>query len=516
MSMNRMKLKETQVSLLLSSRAEMQKVIEKARAASSFMGKGVSASLPTPEAITNQFVTKKVDNPALPPALVTNFLQMQQQQPPPISNSYQGTNGNIIPGLGGGVTNAIPSSVNTPSMQMFYNPVDYLKLVNQQQIQMQQTHQMQQQQQQNVQKLRDPREQSRYNRSPDRNRRQRSRSPYSRNQDSSESEDKKRNRRTRFSSPEKKHPPTPVIATNNAVATAVVTSVTPQMSLIQKAQQQALAQQQQVAFSTNQQLLAQQKLQQQQQSYSSSQQPTNNNLAKSGIWDIPPPMNSYSSFNQQSASAQQQQLPTRNYQTASNTNYQTSNSQTNSSSGIGTCVKMANVDKDTTYGDIRKFFAGLAIGNNDIKFVTNSKGGSVALVRFVSSDSKKQALTKNGWQLKSSQIFITSISEDDYENDLEGSSKPASRSGNDYKRSYDDTRRERYRERSDSRERDYDRDRDYDRGGDRFNNGGNRNFRNDNRPYGRDNFNNRGGPHNGGNYRGNYRRDNSEGRFNNR
>lgn len=504
MSMNRMKLKDTPVSLLLSSRAEMQKVIEKARAASSFMGKGVSASLPTPEAITNQFVTKKIDNSVLPPALVTNFLQMQQ--PPPINNSYQGTNGNIIPGLGGGVTNA-PSS-----MQMFYNPVDYLKLVNQQHMQIQQTQQMQQQQ--NVPKLRDPREQSRYNRSPDR--RQRSRSPYSRSQDSSENEDKKgsRPRRTRFSSPEKKHPPTPVIATNNAVATAVVTSVTPQMSMIQKAQQQALVQQQQVAFSTNQQLLTQQQQQQQQQQIFSSQQPVNNNLAKSGIWDIPPPitMNSYSSFNQQPPTVQQQQQqqpPTRNYQT---TNYQTS-SLTNSSSGIGTCVKMANVDKETTYGDIRKFFAGLAIGNNDIKFVTNSKGGTTALVRFLSSDSKKQALTKNGWQLKSTQIFISSITEEDYENGLEGA--PKSRGGsNDYKRSYEDTRRDRYRERSDSRERDYD------RGGDRF--GGNRNFRNDNRqqPYGGgrgENFNNRGGPHNGGgNYRGNYRRDNSEGRFYNR
>lgn len=219
--MNRMKLKETQVTLLLSSRAEMQKVIEKARAVSGFANK---AALPTPEAITNQFVTKKV------PQQAANYVQ-QQQVPPMLTTAYQPSLTNGIPGLGG--------ATNAP---MFFNPVDYIKLVNSNAI----NQQIQQQQQQHI--SRDPRGQSaRYQRSDSRermSRRERSRSPYS-----SENEDKKeRRRRTRFSSPEKKNSMAPVIPTNNSAVTAVVSSRNPQMALIQQQQQLMQQQHQQVSI----------------------------------------------------------------------------------------------------------------------------------------------------------------------------------------------------------------------------------------------------------------------------
>lgn len=223
-------------------------------------------------------------------------------------------------------------------------------------------------------------------------------------------------------------------------------------------------------------------------------------MAKNGIWDIPPPvnLNSYASFNQKPQPQVVQ--PTRNYQTV-DSNYQAPSTSVNLLGSIGTCVKIANVDKETTYGDIRKFFVGNAIGNNDIKFITDSKGPTgVAVVRFLSSDSKKQALTKNGWQLKSTQIFISSITEEDYENGLEGVFKAraaaAAAAAANNKR-YEDTRR--FRDRSDSRERDYDN-----------NQGSNRNRGGDNRSYGRDNFNNqRGSYQNGGNnnYRNNFKRE---------
>lgn len=242
-------------------------------------------------------------------------------------------------------------------------------------------------------------------------------------------------------------------------------------------------------------------------------------MAKNSIWDIPPPvnLNSYSSFSQQ---PQQQVQPTRNYQTTDShfqgTNSSSSSSQSMALGGIGTCVKIANVDKETTYGDIRKFFGGLAIGNNDIKFITDSKGDptGVAVVRFVSSDSKKQALTKNGWQLKSTQIFISSITEEDYENGLEGSLKPrgSSSTTSTISKRYEDTRR--HRDRSDSRERERDRDRDYDRYGN--NHQGNNNFRgrNDNRSYGRDNYNNNNN-NNNNSQRGSYQNGNNNYRNNN-
>lgn len=238
MSMNRLKLKESQVTLLLSSRAEMQKIIERARAASGFANK---AALPTPEAITNQFVTKKVvadiSSVSQTPNLVSNYLQT-----PLMTSGYQSPVVNGIPGLGG-ATNAPTSSI-----PMYYNPADYIKLVNSSALVSQQFLQQQQLQQQAQNSIsRDPRGQSRYQRSSSRERvmnnrnnirRERSRSPYSSEND----EKKERRRRTRFSSPEKKISLAPVIATNNASVTAVVTSMTPQMALIQ--QQQQLMQQQ--------------------------------------------------------------------------------------------------------------------------------------------------------------------------------------------------------------------------------------------------------------------------------
>lgn len=122
----------------------------------------------------------------------------------------------------------------------------------------------------------------------------------------------------------------------------------------------------------------------------------------------------------------------------------------------------------------------MQIGQNDIKFVTDSKSNrtGVVLVRFLTSDSKKKALTKSMWQLKSTQVMITSITEDDFESGLTNV-KSANRNNfrNDDHRQ--DSRNDRYRERSRSREQDRDRDnnqRNFNR-----NDGGNRNNRFDDR-----------------------------------
>lgn len=160
-------------------------------------------------------------------------------------------------------------------------------------------------------------------------------------------------------------------------------------------------------------------------------------------------MNAYA-YNYNNASAMQ--TPRNNYKTEN-----PSAAASGSLGNIGTCVKVSNVDSETFYSDLRKFFAGLPIGPNDIKFVTDAKGNKTGavLIRFVSSDSKKKALTKSMWQLKSTQVVITSISEEDFES---GMVKSASRGnqGNSYRNDdrYD-SKNDRYRERSDSRDRDY-------------------------------------------------------------
>lgn len=167
------------------------------------------------------------------------------------------------------------------------------------------------------------------------------------------------------------------------------------------------------------------------------------------VWEHPPPQvaahlsnaNSFPSFNNGNSS----HPPTRNYQTEN---------KSSAFGEIGTCVKVTNVDNDTFYSDIRKFFTGLAIGSNDIKFVTDGKGNrtGVALVRFLSSDSKKQALTKSMYPLKSTQVIITSISEEDFDSGLMNKSGGNRQSNfNNYRN--DDLKNDRFRDRSDSRER---------------------------------------------------------------
>jgi hypothetical protein len=166
------------------------------------------------------------------------------------------------------------------------------------------------------------------------------------------------------------------------------------------------------------------------------------------VWDAPPPQ----IFN----TANNSVLPTRNYQTENNSN------GSSAFGNIGTCVKVSNVDNDTFYSDLRKFFVNLPIGNNDIKFVTDGKGNrtGVVLIRFLSSDSKKKALTKNMWQLKSTQVMITSITEEDFESGLQ---KTISSRRNDdrYDDKYDRERDRSYRSRSNSRERERDSSRNY-------------------------------------------------------
>lgn len=197
------------------------------------------------------------------------------------------------------------------------------------------------------------------------------------------------------------------------------------------------------------------------------------------IWDQPPPFQNYDKpINGAIGISAVANLPARN-------NYQTENSGGNNTiNDIGLCVKISNVSKETTYEDLTKFFHQLSI--NDIKFLTDHKGirSGVALIRFSSSDAKKKALTRNMWQLNSTQVLIMPISEDDYENGLSSRLKR-----ND----------DRYRDRSDSRERDY---RSNNRFGDNNRSGGgggNNNYNN--------NFNNRD---NNRNNRSNFRNDDNQ------
>jgi len=493
MALNGGKIKEVKVTLLLSSRAEMQKVIEKARAATAFMP--AKMQLPSAEAFTNQFVKKlpeaTVTNliPNASQSLMANYLQHSAQSVVPMMNNFQmKTTKESV--LSQAIAPQASLAVN-PQIPLYYanmmnaTPADYLSYMNMANATANYPI--------DANKLRDlynkdkrvdvPVQQkqhndyNRYQRSTSRER-QRSRSPMSSRYDSDDKKDRKR--RTRFSSPEK----AAAVSTNNPLLQHLP-------PIIQQPKPQPIAlniPQQQPVLSMNMNSMSNANL----------NPVVNNAKMPNNIWDVPPPLN---------LNAYTQFQPNAYNSTTSNSSSSIKNSS--ATGGVGTCIKIANIDKETTYSDVRKFFGGLPIGNNDIKFLTDDNGDhtGVALIRFVSSDSKKQSLTKNGWQLKSTQIMITSISEDDFENGLDSSRARSIRENyrRENNKNYDDSRRDRYndrndrfRDRSDSRERNYDRNDRNDRGdrNDRFQN---RNMNN--------NFNNRN------NYQNNRYNSNNNDRF---
>lgn len=92
----------------------------------------------------------------------------------------------------------------------------------------------------------------------------------------------------------------------------------------------------------------------------------------------------------------------------------------------GHCVRINNVERECFYSDIRRFFFGLAIGQNDIKIMYDQEYGSrtgEVLVRFLSAESKKIALEKNLTILKNNVVTITSITDDDFQKSVDKPNK---------------------------------------------------------------------------------------------
>lgn len=514
MQLNGGKLKEVQVSLLLSSRAEMQKVIEKARLVppSAFMNKisaAPNASVLSAAHIANTFgkkVPEQVATPIIPtqPPVIslTNFLtksMMQQntQQPTPVPqaqqlnymSAYQSLPSNDIPGLGAMPT-TVPMTSGLSSLPMGVQPnaaaaaayANYIATLTDPNLMSNYANQMSagltatpQEILRNVPTAyntdprggdprngprvdprnhrSDPREQNHYrqqqNRSPERKVMRRSRSNSHDNdrwndvdRDSKEPSSK---RRTRFSAAVTSDAPMKVSPGNNS--TSVGYSIPPPVV--------------------------------------------------SNIWDKPPQnfaevtpklsLGGEIAYPNFGSNGNNVNLPTRNYQTenSSSNNFSSSASKDSASFGIGTCVKVSNVDSETFYNDLRNFFNGLPIGNNDIKFVFDHKNNrtGVVLIRFLSSDSKKKALTKSMWQLKSTQVLITSITEEEFESGLMNVKKDSRQTNYNSNRNddrYNRNDRNDRRDRSDSRDRN---DRNY--------NNNTNNSRNQNRNDGNNYRNNR-------------------------
>ncbi|CRL00290.1 CLUMA_CG013563, isoform A [Clunio marinus] len=508
MQLNGGKIKEVQVTLLLSSRSEMQKVIEKARQASSssFLNKVApqqqSTVLPA-SVIANQFAKKQLESGAAvmtsqqPPVMsLTNLLthSMQHQQTPQIPSLNQVQQMNVMSAY----KNVAPTDVMNSGVPQnaavaaaayasYYaslmdpNSANYLNSMtsglntklsdpksNLPPSLMPASYNKDPRSQRGNSRERNTFRSRHRSRSNERNSSIRSRSSSRERYNDSEKEGRDGfRRRSRFSAVESRQDTSNIAAfppnINHSLSSANSYAVPPPTatnSIWENPPPQL--------FTNDRNIQLQQQQQQQQQTI----------------------QNSYQMFNNGNS---MQLPPTRNYQTENRIDAIPSSS---SLGNIGTCVKVANVDNETYYGDLRKFFNGLPIGNNDIKFLTDSGNNrtGVVLIRFLSSDSKKKALTKTMWQLKSTQVIITSISEEDFESGLSNSlnkNRQQNAVHNNFQNDdRSDTRNERYRDRSDSRERD-------NRG---FNHRGNDRYGN-NRSYNNNNNNNRDRGNNGGNYR---------------
>lgn len=81
------------------------------------------------------------------------------------------------------------------------------------------------------------------------------------------------------------------------------------------------------------------------------------------------------------------------------------------------CVKVTNIEKTTGYKDLRRFFQGLAVRQNGLKMINNEQGkrSGVAFVRFHRPESRKFALMRCGQVLNGNKLVVTTLDDNEFE-----------------------------------------------------------------------------------------------------
>lgn len=136
---------------------------------------------------------------------------------------------------------------------------------------------------------------------------------------------------------------------------------------------------------------------------------------------------------------------------------------------IGCCVRITNMNNKTHYAAIRKFFYGLQIPNDGIKLLNDENGRrrNDVVIRFARPDIARDAVQLDGKMLNGSCIRVMSIADSEYDNEVDSFQPPrrtgGSRFGNRYDNFGGDNRGG--SEENNSRDGNYRRNnRDYDRG----------------------------------------------------
>lgn len=115
-----------------------------------------------------------------------------------------------------------------------------------------------------------------------------------------------------------------------------------------------------------------------------------------------------------------------------------SRSDIDNSDMVRCCVRITNIGNNTHYSAVRRFFSGLHIPNDGVKLINDQYGNrtGVAVVRFLRTEVAEQALRRNQQQLNGNAVNITIQTLQEY-NAEEDSYRPPRGSYNDRNRGGD-------------------------------------------------------------------------------
>ncbi|XP_059612604.1 uncharacterized protein LOC132259076 [Phlebotomus argentipes] len=87
----------------------------------------------------------------------------------------------------------------------------------------------------------------------------------------------------------------------------------------------------------------------------------------------------------------------------------------------GRCVKIYGMDPITGYGEIRRFFYGLSINTDGIKMINDRHGKRVgmAYIEFMRSETRSVALARNGMMLKDRKVRISEITQEEFDKEVD-------------------------------------------------------------------------------------------------
>lgn len=90
------------------------------------------------------------------------------------------------------------------------------------------------------------------------------------------------------------------------------------------------------------------------------------------------------------------------------------------------CVQVTNIEKTTGYKDLRRFFQGLPVRQNGLKMINDEQGrrSGVAFVRFHRPESRKFALMRSGHVLNGNKLVVSTLDDNQFEEAIDSFRPP--------------------------------------------------------------------------------------------